>query len=95
MVDEAAEKAIGIYDKLLKGDVASIVNKYEVERTDDPDAYIKSSLEAEEDFQKLAEKVYHTLKEMSTLTLGVDDMIMSHVSKSEVHSYLLKQASID
>ena len=95
MVDEAAEKTIGVYDKLSKGDVTSIVKKYEVELTDDPDAYVKSSLDAEIDFQELAEKAYHALKETSTLTLGVDDMIMSHVSKSEVHSYLLKQAQVD
>jgi len=95
LVDEAAEKTIGVYDKLSKGDVTSIVKKYEVELTDDPDAYVKSSLDAERDFQQLAEKVYHTLKETSTLTLGVDDMIMSQVSKSEVHAYLLQQALMD
>lgn len=92
LVDEAAEKIVGVYGKIHQGDVSEIVKKYQVELTEDPDAYIKSSLEAEKDFQQLAEKTYHTLKDSSTLTLGVDDMIMSQVSKSEVHTYLLQQA---
>lgn len=94
LLDEAAEKCIGVYGSLDKIDPQQFVKKFEVELTDDPDAYVKSSIAAEKAFQALAEKIYNALKESSTLTLGVDDMIMSQCSKSEVHTYLLQQALI-
>lgn len=92
MSDEAAEKTIGVFDTLYKGDVSAIVKKYEVSLTDDPNIYFKSSYDAEKEFQKLAVFVYQKLKDISTMTMGIDDMIMSHFSKSEVHTYLLKQS---
>ncbi len=91
IVDEAAERTIGVFDSIEQGDISLIINKYKV-NSNEQDAYIKSSLEAEQDFQALARKVYLALKASSTLTLGLDDMIMSHSSISEVHTYLLKQA---
>lgn len=85
LTDEAAEKCIGVYGELKHIDTQSIVDKYQ-----DMD-FVEASLEAEKDFQALADATYKELKSGSVLTLGVDDMIMSHVSKSEVHTYLLQQ----
>jgi len=99
LADEAAEKTIGVFDTIIQGDVSGIVKRYSVEKPAPsmvgPDAYIKSSLKAEDDFQTLARKVYLNLKDSSSLTLGLDDMIMSHSSRSEVHTYLLKQSLMD
>jgi len=94
ITDEAAERTIGVFDSIEPGDVSSIVKIYQVERTDDPDAYIQSSIDAEMGFQEIAGRTYLGLKDSSILTLGLDDMIMSHASKSEVHLYLLKQSLI-
>lgn len=92
LLDEAAEKCIGVYGGLDSLNIDSIIDKFKVKDSSDPNAYVKSSLAAEKAFQALAEKTYQALKDSSTLTLGVDDMIMSQYSKSEVHTYLLQQA---
>jgi hypothetical protein len=60
-----------------------------------PDGDIESSLKAEKAFQTFATNLYNDLKESGELTLGVDDMIMGHVSSSEVNTYLLQQAEED
>ena len=88
MADEAAEKAVGVYGELSKQEhLGTLVER--LSQSDDP---VERSLMAEKAFQQFATKVYKALKEGDGLTLGVDDMIMSHVNKSEVHTYLLQQA---
>jgi len=89
MADEAAEKAMGVYGELSKQEhIGALVEK--LSQSDEP---LERSLQAEKAFQQFATKVYHALKESDALTLGVDDMIMSQVNKSEVHTYLLQQAA--
>jgi DNA-binding ferritin-like protein len=93
MSDDAAEKTIGIFGELTKQDkISSIAAQFSSSKFgDDKFSVIKSSLAGEEAFQKFATHVYKTLKESGDLTLGMDDLIMSQVSKSELHTYLLKQ----
>jgi DNA-binding ferritin-like protein len=87
MSDEAAEKTIGVFKKPLVGQdvIASITKKYY-----SPGNPVASSLAAEKDFQALAKKTYDALKDSGEITLGLDDMIMAHHSKSELHTYLLQ-----
>ena len=89
MADEAAEKAIGIFGTLgnQKG-VSKLAEKYY--NASDP---VAGSLKAEEAFQKLCKDTYDSLEASKKLTLGLDDMIMAHASKSELHTYLLQQAA--
>ena len=94
LADEAAERCIGVYGDLDEGDLSEILEKYKVD-SDDPEDYVKSSLECEKDFQDLAKDTYEELKDNSTLTLGIDDMIMAQCSKSEVNCYLLQQVLKD
>jgi DNA-binding ferritin-like protein len=86
MADDAAEKTIGLCGYIIHGNVCFMANK--VHEGNDP---ISASLKIEELFQELSKTLYDTLKEKDLLTLGLDDMIMSMASKSEVHIYLLKQ----
>lgn len=51
----------------------------------------KDMLIAELGFQKLIRKVYETLKADSTLSLGMDDFLMSMASEHETNIYLLRQ----
>lgn len=95
-LDEAAEKAVGIFgsealtlarqSKLM----SELLNKYSCE----PDGTLQSSLAAEKDFCALAKRVYDKLKESGTLSLGLDDLIMNHCNGSEGHQYLLQQAIV-
>lgn len=92
LVDEAAEKCIGLFGGLDNINYCLIAKKYDVKPGESSEKYIKSSLMAEEDFQKLAKEIYEHLRDHTdALTLGLDDMIMSHASDLEVHVYLLKQ----
>jgi hypothetical protein len=48
-------------------------------------------LKLEVGFLKFSEKMYDTMKEDESITLGLDDMIMSNFNKHEDTLYLLKQ----
>ncbi len=87
--DEAAEKTVGIYGDLVdQEDIAGMIASLATETED----LVERSLEAEEKFQELAANTYTALKDADAITMGVDDMIMAQISKSEVHTYLLGQA---
>jgi DNA-binding ferritin-like protein len=87
MADEAAEKAIGVFGELTNQEiVGKLANRF------DGGSPAENSMMAEKAFQKLAEYIYKALEEMGAKTMGIDDMIMAHCSKSELHVYLLKQA---
>jgi DNA-binding ferritin-like protein len=98
MLDEAAEKAVGLFDTLKHQSlVSSMVEKFKAkyEGEESPLCCLKSSLSAELAFQKFAKQVYESIKEQGAMTLGLDDMIMAHCSQSELHVYLLKQSLKD
>ena len=89
-VDTAAEKTIGVYGELGSHDdiMIEIISKFSSEHFGGN--FTQSVLAAEEAFLELSKEIYNSLGE--SLTLGVDDMIMSIASRHEVHVYLLKQA---
>ncbi len=87
MLDDAAEKTIGLFGELKIFNESSVSEKFY--NAENP---LEASLKAEKAFQDFAKKLYDTLKSNNQLTLGLDDMIMSQVSKSELHCYLLQQA---
>jgi DNA-binding ferritin-like protein len=89
MLDEAAEKTMGLYGELKVYNESAISEKFY-----DAEHPMESSLKAEKAFQDFAKKLYDALKKSDQLTLGLDDMIMSQVSKSELHCYLLQQAAL-
>lgn len=92
-VDEAAEKAIGLYSKEIV-DLAQaiqmmekIIEKYPTSSGN----FLELGIQFEKDFAKIATKIRTELNEGSELTLGLDDMIMSQINESENRIYLLKQ----
>lgn len=91
-VDEAAEKALGVFGELKESNetIKEIVNKFNVENFDND--YIQASLKAEQTFLALSQTLYNQLKNLKAMTLGLDDLIMSIANRHEVHVYLLKQA---
>lgn len=88
--DLIAEKSIGLGYELNLAEqnrlIAKISTKY---LSGSP---LENSLKAEEDFLKLAEKTYLALKETGSMTLGLDDALMSISSDRETAIYLLKQS---
>jgi len=96
-IDTVAEKTIGVYGlsfiSLASHCQATMAFVDDINKIEANGAagLAKRSLIAEEAFLDLAKEVYNALKEDGSLTLGVDDMIMSIASKHEEHVYLLKQ----
>jgi DNA-binding ferritin-like protein len=92
LVDDAAERTIGLCGSLLlEGSEASIVKKYAPKEKSLVEL-IKSSLAIEEAFQVICKKVYNIIKEKEMMTLGLDDLIMSQADIGETHIYLLRQS---
>lgn len=91
LVDQAAEKTVGIFGELEKHDdwISKITEKFNADNYNGD--RIKSSLEISTVFLVLSEKIYKHLKESDKITLGLDDMIMATAGAIEVHTYLLKQ----
>ena len=91
-VDQAAEKAVGLFGDFEDNhdQVKEICNKFNPENFNDN--YIQAALKAEQTFLALSQTLYRQIKNLNAMTLGLDDMIMSIASAHEVHVYLLKQA---
>jgi len=99
-VDGAAERTIGLFGAkalTLKEhmDVATSFVKDVIndspEDTDNANSLIERSLVAEESFLDFSKKLYDSLKDSGTMTLGLDDLIMANASTHEDSVYLLKQ----
>jgi DNA-binding ferritin-like protein len=89
-LDEAAEKAVGAGAALkYLGTESQIAGQF-VPENKDMASVLEASTRIEKEFQTVAQKVYDSLKELDELTMGMDDMIMSHFSKSESRVYLLE-----
>jgi len=91
MVDEAGEKIIGLCGHAIFENEEDLAKKF-VPRVKTFSSLIESSLNIERAFQNIAQNVYDTIKEKEMMTLGLDDQIMNHCSRSENHIYLLQQA---
>ena len=98
MADEAAEKTIGVFGELTKQDkISTIASQFDTSKFEKHGKmkYAASSLASEQAFQRYAAHVYEALRQSGEITLGLDDMIMSQASKSELHMYLLQQIMKD
>ena len=92
-VDLAAEKFIGVFgleclDYTMQAD---LLNKVLLKYKDIEDP-VSCCLKIEQDFIKFSQSAYDCFKEEETMTLGLDDMVMSIASSREESVYLLKQA---
>ncbi len=91
-VDDAAEKIVGLFGKILsKGLESEIAKQFKLESPDIKQC-VEASLRAEKGYQNLVRKVYDGLKERNELTLGLDDMLMSQANDGETRIYLLQQS---
>ena len=92
-VDAAAEKFIGLFgvecmDYATQADLLhKVLLKYE-----DIEEPIKKCLAVEMEFCKFSKAAYDCFEKEGTMTLGLDDLIMSIASKREESLYLLRQA---
>jgi DNA-binding ferritin-like protein len=91
MADDAAERTMGLCGEAIFEGEEAIAKKFEA-RVKTLSSLLESSLEIEQAFQTVSQNTYDALKEKEMLTLGLDDLIMSQASQSEVHIYLLQQA---
>ena len=93
--DMAAEKTAGLFSaesldfEVQLNNISTLCKTICKNKNSD---LIAQALELEEEFSRVAEVVYSKLKELNEITLGLDDMIMGHVSNSEERIYLLKQS---
>lgn len=92
-LDKAAEKFLGVFEeecidyKLQADLLCKIMHKYD--KLDGSPA--EMSLAVENDFIKFSKLAYDCFEKEDTLTLGLDDMIMSISNNREESVYLLKQ----
>lgn len=93
--DQAAERVIGLTGKLMhKGLEGRIAQKF-TSKEKNLGSILKSSIDVENKFHSFNNYLYKFLKEKKVITLGLDDLIMSHSSDSEERLYLLKQSLKD
>lgn len=98
-IDGAAEKFIGLMDEEvvhvteINKMMCDIYEKLEVPKSKDVDGaeLAKCGLKLESAFLRLSEKMYDDMKKDNSITLGLDDMIMSNFNNHEDTIYLLKQ----
>ena len=90
--DLAAEKTIGLFgnDSINLPAQSKLIQQ--ITERYSSDNHIENSLKAEKDFIILSKKIYNTLKEADSLSLGLDDAIMSISSNREGNIYLLQQS---
>jgi DNA-binding ferritin-like protein len=91
-LDEAAEKAVGIFGELNKQEKATaLVVRFETKGETAVD-FLQSSLDAERAYQDFTKRIYEMFKDTGAITLGLDDMLMAQASLGDVRIYLLQQA---
>lgn len=95
LLDAAAERSVGTFgsDSLNLSRQAKVLSNLLLKYSNEESSTLDSSLLACKDFLRLAKNAYDTLKGSGTLSLGIDDLIMSQSSTVESHLYLLQQAS--
>ena len=92
-MDLAAEKFMGIFgDECLNYDVqVDYLNKIMKKYSKLEGSPAEMSLAIEKDFIKLSSSAYDCFEDNDTLSLGLDDMIMSISSNREEAVYLIQQ----
>lgn len=91
MADDAAERVKGLCGEVIFEGEEAITKKFEP-HVKTMSSLLESSLAIEKAFQDVCQNTYDALKEKDMMTLGLDDLLMSQASQSEVHIYLLHQA---
>ena len=91
-LDSAVEKFIGLLgvNVLQFTQQTELLNKV-LSEFDDENS-VERSLKAEKEFIKFSKDIYKIFEENESLTLGLDDMIMSISSDREEACYLLQQS---
>ena len=91
IIDDAAERVVGLCGSLLLQGTESDIAKKFSPKDERLVSLLESSLAIEKAFQKICKKTYDEIKKKDMMTLGLDDMIMAQASISETHIYLLQQ----
>ena len=96
-LDRAAEKMVGIFgDECLDYDLqVDLLHKVLLKYKNLDGSPVQMSLAIETDFIKLSKEVYEIFEDEGTLTLGLDDMIMSISNSREGAVYLLQRSLLD
>jgi DNA-binding ferritin-like protein len=92
LADDAAERVLGLCGELMLEGAESVIAQRFAPTEQSLKGCLESSLAIEKAFQVMVKKTYETLDEKGSLTLGLDDMLMSQASDGETHIYLLQQA---
>lgn len=94
-IDTLAEKIVGTYGAMAVAPVEqaqimanTLLPVAEAQAENDP---IRRALVIEEALQVVFKNIYNALKEMDSLTLGMDDFLMSMANAHETNLYLLRQ----
>ncbi len=91
IVDDAAERVVGLCGSLLLQGTESDIAKKFSPKDKTITSLLKSSLAIEKAFQSICKKTYEEIKDKDMMTLGLDDLIMAQASIGETHIYLLQQ----
>jgi DNA-binding ferritin-like protein len=91
-IDDLAEKLVTLYGRDIVNPITLEEMSLEILKTHaaSQSLYLKA-LAMEQVLQDLLKTSYSHLKESGTLSLGMDDFLMSLANKHESHIYLLKQ----
>lgn len=93
-LDAAAEKMVGIFgDEVLNYELqAELLNKVLLKFKGLEKSPLEMSLAIEKEFIALSKSAYDCFERENTMTLGLDDLLMSISSNRETSVYLLQQA---
>jgi len=95
--DEAAEKAIGLYDEHTADPLsvtvlaANIMQKYASPCELNSVGISLIGAQMVTDFLQFVENMFHTLEESNSLSLGLNDFLAAEANTLEGYLYLLKQ----
>jgi hypothetical protein len=99
--DQAAEKGIGLVDESVACPVEisrgmlDVISGYDSPCNMDAESIARAGMDIVHNFLNLLEDMYNNLKKLNSLTLGLDDFIMSMANDYENIFYLLKQRCSD
>lgn len=93
-LDNAAEKMVTLFgDECLDNKLqANLLNRLLLEYGSCSEDLTECSLEVESFFQKLSKSAFDCFEKENTMTLGLDDMLMSIASEREEAIYLLTRS---
>lgn len=93
-LDNAAEKMVTLFgDECLDNKFqADLLNKLLLKYGSSGEDLVEASLTVENFFQKLSKSAFDCFENENTMTLGLDDLLMSIASEREEAIYLLTRA---